>query len=287
MFTELGGEPVRQAIEKEITESVKEFKGKGVYPKLAILRAGEDAGQVFYENAILKAADDLGILTQTIAFSDSTTQAYMEVAVQAFNADDEIHGIILLRPFPEHIDEERIRRLLNPSKDVDAVTDISIARTITGKSDLFHACTAESCMEMLRYYDIDPAGKKVTIVGRSLTVGKPLAMLMMNSDATVTVCHKQTSHEDVVAACKSADIIVLATGKTEGYGAEYFRDGQIILDVGAGTGRDGKLHGDLDIEDIKASGTITDMTYTPVPGGIGMVTTVLLLRNIIKAAARL
>lgn len=287
MFTELVGEPVRQAIEKEITESVKEFKSKGVNPKLAILRAGGDTGQIFYENAILKAAEDLGVLTQTIAFSDDTTQAYMEVAVQAFNADDEIHGIILLRPFPDHIDEERIRRLLNPSKDVDAVTDNSIARTVNGKSDLFHACTAEACMEMLRYYNIDPAGKKVTIIGRSLTVGKPLTMLMLNSDATVTVCHKQTAHEDVVAACKQADIVVLATGKTEGYGTEYFRDGQIVLDVGAGTGKDGKLHGDLDIEEIKESGEITDLTYTPVPGGIGMVTTVLLLRNITKAAARL
>lgn len=287
MFTELVGEPVRQAIEKEITESVKEFKSKGVNPKLAILRAGGDTGQIFYENAILKAAEDLGVLTQTIAFSDDTTQAYMEVAVQAFNADDEIHGIILLRPFPDHIDEERIRRLLNPSKDVDAVTDNSIARTVNGKSDLFHACTAEACMEMLRYYNIDPAGKKVTIIGRSLTVGKPLTMLMLNSDATVTVCHKQTAHEDVVAACKQADIVVLATGKTEGYGTEYFRDGQIVLDVGAGTGKDGKLHGDLDIEEIKELGEITDLTYTPVPGGIGMVTTVLLLRNITKAAARL
>ena len=287
MFTELVGEPVRQAIEKEITESVKEFKSKGVSPKLAILRAGDDTGQIFYENAILKAAEDLGVLTQTIAFSDDTTQAYMEVAVQAFNADDEIHGIILLRPFPDHIDEERIRRLLNPSKDVDAVTDNSIARTVNGKSDLFHACTAEACMEMLRYYNIGPAGKKVTIIGRSLTVGKPLTMLMLNSDATVTVCHKQTAHEDVVAACKQADIVVLATGKTEGYGTEYFLDGQIVLDVGAGTGKDGKLHGDLDIEEIKESGEITDLTYTPVPGGIGMVTTVLLLRNITKAAARL
>ena len=141
-------------------------------------------------------------------------------------------------------------------------------------------------MEVMHHYGIDPSGKKVTIVGRSLTVGKPLAIMMLNENATITVCHSRTPEEDQIAACRNADIVVLATGRTLGYGSRYFRDGQIILDVGTGTGSDGKMHGDLDIDEIMRTGTITDLTYTPVPGGIGKVTTTLLLRNIIKAARK-
>jgi len=176
--------------------------------------------------------------------------------------------------------------MLNPAKDVDAITDISIAELFTGKEDAFFACTAEACMEVMHHYGIDPSGRRVTIVGRSLTVGKPLAIMMLNEDATITVCHSKTPKEDQIKACREADIVVLATGMTQGYGTEYFRDGQIVLDVGTGTGRDGKMHGDLDIDEIKEKGEITDLTYTPVPGGIGRVTTALLLRNIIKAARR-
>ena len=197
-----------------------------------------------------------------------------------------MHGIILLRPLPENINGERLRVLLNPSKDVDAITDISIAELFAGKDDAFFACTAEACMEVLRYYGIDPAGQRVTILGRSLTVGKPLAIMMLNADATVTVCHSRTPEEDQIKACKEADIVVLATGRTQYYGSPYFRNGQVILDVGTGTGSDGKMHGDLDIDGIMASGEIDDLIYTPVPGGIGRVTTAILLRNIIKAAKK-
>jgi methylenetetrahydrofolate dehydrogenase (NADP+)/methenyltetrahydrofolate cyclohydrolase len=176
--------------------------------------------------------------------------------------------------------------MLNPAKDVDAITDISIAELFAGKEDAFFACTAEACMEVMRYHGIDPSGLRVTIMGRSLTVGKPLAIMMLNADATVTVCHSHTPEEDQIKACREADIVVLATGRTQAYGSRYFRDGQIILDVGTGTGRDGKMHGDLDIEEILETGVISDLAYTPVPGGIGRVTTAILLRNIIKAARK-
>ena len=148
------------------------------------------------------------------------------------------------------------------------------------------ACTAEACMEVMRYHGIDPAGRRVTILGRSLTVGKPLAIMMLNADATVTVCHSRTPEEDQIKACRDADIVVLATGRTQAYGSRFFRNGQVILDVGTGTGRDGKMHGDLDIEEIMEKGEISDLDYTPVPGGIGRVTTAILLRNIIKAAKK-
>lgn len=286
MFKELPGDGARNEIEAYIRESVRNFAEKGIVPKLAVIRAGDDDGQKYYESAILGLSGEYGIETQAINFSSNVSEALVEVAIQAVNEDDSVHGIILLRPLPDGLDGEKLRSMLNPVKDVDAVTDISIADLFEDREDAFYACTAEACMEVLRYHGIDIAGRKVTILGRSRTVGKPLAIMMLNRDATVTVCHSQTPVEDQIAACRNADIVVLATGVTQGFGSEYFRNGQIILDVGTGTGRDGKMHGDLDIEGIMADGEITDLTYTPVPGGIGRVTTAILLRNIIKAAKK-
>ena len=282
---QLLGDPVKQDVENKIVEAVKEFMARGIEPKLAVIRAGEDPGQVFYEGAIVKAAENYGIELQSIKFGEDVAQAYLANAIQTFNADEAVHGIILLRPFPKHIDEEALRQLLSPSKDVDAITDISIADTFVGKTDAFYACTAEACVEILHYYGIDPCGKKITIVGRSLTVGKPLAVMLLNENATVTVCHSRTAKEDQIQACQMADVVVLATGRTESFGREFFREGQIVIDVGTGTGSDGKIHGDLNIADIEESG-MEDFTYTPVPGGVGRVTTALLLRNIIKSASK-
>ncbi len=286
MFTELYGDPVKKDIENRIITSVESLKAGGINPKLVVIRAGEDSGQMYYEHAILKQSKAYGIETQAINFTSNISPAVVEVTLEAVNQDEGVHGIILLRPFPENIDGEKIRKMLSPAKDVDAITDISIAELFAGKEDAFFACTAEACMEVMHHYGINPSGKKVTIVGRSLTVGKPLAIMMLNENATITVCHSRTPKEDQIAACKNADIVVLATGMTQGYGTEYFRNGQIVLDVGTGTGSDGKMHGDLNIEEIRETGEITELTYTPVPGGIGRVTTSLLLRNIIKAARR-
>lgn len=286
MFNKLLCDPVKQDIENYIVEKVSTFKARGINPKLAVVRAGDEASQVYYENAINSHSERLGITTQLITFPENAPHGYLKAALQFANIDDEIHGIILLRPFPEQINETELRDMLNPEKDVDAITETSMARTFVGKKDVFHACTAEACMEVAKFYGIELKGKKVTIIGRSLTVGKPLAMMMLNEDATVTICHSHTSKEDQIAACKNADIVVLARGKMSSYGSEYFKDGQIILDVGSSVDEEGKIHGDLDIEEIEKTGVITDLTYTPVPGGIGKVTTALLLRNIITAADR-
>ena len=286
MFRELPGDGVKKEIDAYIHESVRNLTAEGIVPKLAVIRAGDDDGQQYYENAILRASAGYGIETQAINFTSNISQALIEVTLQAINEDESVHGIILLRPLPAGLNGEKLRVMLNPSKDVDAITDISIAELFAGKNDAFFACTAEACMEVMSHHGIDPAGRRVTILGRSLTVGKPLSIMMLNADATVTVCHSRTPEEDQIKACRDADIVVLATGRTQGYGSKYFRNGQVILDVGTGTGRDGKMHGDLDIDEIKASGEIDDLAYTPVPGGIGRVTTAILLRNIIKAAKK-
>ena len=286
MFRELQVDGVKKEIEIFIKESVRSFAELDIVPKLAVIRAGDDDGQKYYENAIIRQSRNYGIETQSINFSHAVSQALLEVALSAVNEDESVHGVILLRPFPENIDGERLRTMLNPAKDVDAITDNSMADLFVGKEDAFFACTAEACMEIVRYNGIELAGKRVTVLGRSITVGKPIAMMMLSKNATVTICHSATPQEATVKACKDADIVVLATGLTQKFDSRYFRDGQIILDVGTGTGRDGKMHGDLDIEEIKANGSIRDLSYTPVPGGIGRVTTSILLRNIIKAAER-
>ena len=286
MFRKLDGDGVKKEIGKYIRESVRQFKEQGVTPKLVVFRVGDNDGQRFYENAILRQSRIYGIETQAINFPEGTSQALLEVSLQAVNEDESVHGIILLRPFPEGINGERLRNMLNPAKDVDAITDKSIAEMFVGIDDTFLACTAEAVMEILRYNKYELAGRRVAVLGRSITVGKPIAMMMLGEDATVTVCHSATPREDTIKVCKEADIVVLATGLTQKFDSRYFRDGQTVLDVGTGTGRDGKMHGDLDIEEITGSGVIKDLTYTPVPGGIGRVTTSILLRNIIKAAGK-
>ena len=286
MFRELAVDGVKKQIETYIRESVSRFADQDIVPKLAVIRAGDDDGQIYYENAIIRQSRNYGIETQSINFPHDVSQALLEVALRAVNEDEGVHGVILLRPFPDTIDGERLRTMLNPAKDVDAITDISIADLFVGRDDAFFSCTAEACMEIVRYHGIELAGRKVTVLGRSISVGKPVAMMMLAENATVTICHSGTPEEDTVKACRDADIVVLATGLTENFGSRYFRDGQIILDVGTGTGRDGKMHGDLDIDEIKGSGIISELTYTPVPGGIGRVTTSILLRNIIKATER-
>lgn len=286
MFKELYGDVVKEEIDNSIISSVKELKDEGLNPVIAIIRAKDDSGLIYYEKAILKQSQAYGIEAQPVYFTEDAQQIEIEEKLEEINLDKSVNGIILLRPFSSKIDEDKLNNMIHPSKDIDAVTDVSIAGLFTGKKDIFVPCTANSCMEFLKYYQIPIEGKKVTIIGRSLTVGKPLSVLMLAANATVTICHSRTSKEDQIAACRNADIVVLATGKVEGYGSEYFKNGQIVLDVGTGTGKDGKMHGDLDISEIKESGDIDNFTYTPVPGGIGRVTTALLLRNIIKAAEK-
>ena len=284
MFRKIHGDGVKREIEIYIRESVREFAEQDMVPKLVVFRVGDNDGQKYYENAILRQSRIYGIETQAINFAADTSQALLEVSLQAVNEDESVHGIILLRPFPEGVDGERLRTMLNPAKDVDAITDKSMAELFVGVEDTIQPCTAEAVMEILHHHSMKLEGKKVAVLGRSITVGKPIAMMMLKENATVTVCHSGTPTDDTIKICRDADIVVLATGLTQRFGSRYFRDGQIVLDVGTGMGHDGKMHGDLDIDEIMQSGTIKDLAYTPVPGGIGRVTTSILLRNIIKAA---
>lgn len=280
----LRGAPVRDQIDNEIIEGVESFKSKGVVPTVATFRIGDDDGEIYYENAIIKRSAKYGMEHKGVVLNDGVSQEEAEEALRSLNDDANVHGIIMLMPFPKSIDGERLKAILNPDKDIDAITDASYAYLFANKKDAFFACTAESCMEILKFYEYDLTGKQVTILGRSLRVGKPLMLMMMNANATVTVCHTRTKREDMEAAIDRADIVILATGQIESYTADLFRDGQVIIDVGTGTGKDGKMAGDLDAKGVEASETLTELAYSPVPGGVGTVTTALLLRNVLKAA---
>lgn len=283
----LRGAPVRDAIADQLQADVETLKEQGICPKVATLRVGNNSGDMYYEGAISKNSAKYGIECVNKVYSEDVSQEELEQALMNLNQDSSIHGILMLMPFPKSVNEDRMKALLSPEKDVDAITDASYANLFDAKkstADYFCACTAEACMEILLKNGIELKGQKVTILGRSIRIGKPLMLMMLNANATVTVCHTRTRAEDVKAACQNADIVILATGQIESYGPEFFRKGQVIVDAGAGTGSDGKMAGDLNAKAVDASELAEDISYTPVPGGVGTVTTTLLLRNVIKAA---
>ena len=284
MHTLLKGAPVRDAIDRDIISRVDSLKKSGNVPKIATFRIGEDDGEKYYEGAIIKRAAKYGIECESVVLEEEVAQEAAEKELARLNGDDATCGIIMLMPFPKTIDSERMRSLLSPAKDIDAITDASYAKLFADDPDAFYACTAESCMEILKFYGVELKGKQVTIIGRSMRVGKPLMLMMMNANATVTVCHTRTTDENLKEACERADVVVLATGQIESYSPELFHDNQVIIDVGTGTGKDGKLAGDFNSGALDKPGMPSSLNYSPVPGGVGTVTTALLLRNIVKAA---
>ncbi|MBK5253220.1 MAG: bifunctional 5,10-methylenetetrahydrofolate dehydrogenase/5,10-methenyltetrahydrofolate cyclohydrolase [Peptostreptococcaceae bacterium] len=281
----LYGKEVSESIESELDDKAKILKEKGVNPKLAIVRVGENPGDMFYEKAACKKAEKLGIGHVNIAFDKDITQDELIKTINELNEDKNIHGILLLRPFPKHMDDDEVRNAVAPKKDIDGITDTSLTGLITGKHKGFVPCTPKACLEILKYYGYSLEGKNVTIIGRSLVIGKPLSLLMTTHNANVTVCHSKTKKEDMIKHCTGADILVLATGKTESFTHDYLGDGQVIIDVGTGVGKNGKMAGDLDINEVYES-KINELAITPVPKGVGSVTTAVLMSNLILAAEK-
>ena len=224
MHTLLKGAPVRDAIDQDIISRVELLTQAGKTPKIATFRIGDDDGEKYYEGAIIKRAGKYGIDCESVVLDEGVSQSDAEEELVRLNNDDNIDGIIMLMPFPKSIDGERLRALLSPTKDIDAITDASYANLFANDPNAFYACTAESCMEILKFYGVDLKGKQVTIVGRSMRVGKPLMLMMMNANATVTVCHTKTTDENLREACERADVVVLATGQIESYSPELFHD---------------------------------------------------------------
>ena len=275
MAKRLLGKEVTAALNERIKADVAELEAKGVKPTLGIIRVGENESDISYERGATKRCETLGVACEKILLP-----AELLATIDKVNKDDNIHGVLLFRPLPKHLDQSVIENALDPAKDVDCMTDGSMSGVFTGKNVGFPPCTPQACMEILDHYGIDCTGKKAVVVGRSLVVGKPAAMMLIKKNATVTVCHTRTV--DMPSVVKEADIVIVAAGRAGVVDDTYLREGQVVIDVGINVNEEGKLCGDVDFE--KAEPIVE--AITPVPGGVGSVTTSVLVGHVVEAAKR-
>ena len=272
----LKGLPVANAINEKLMEQVKSIEGP--LPHLAIIRVGERPDDCSYERGAVKKMDKVGVRCTTYTFDADIDNDTFQAEFDKINENPDIDGILMLRPLPKQLDEKQIENKIDPRKDLDGISPLNLAKVYAGDESGYAPCTAEAVIEMLDYAGIDIKGKRVTVVGRSLVIGKPVSMLLMKRNATVTVCHTKTV--DMAGTCKNAEILVSAAGSARMIKKEYVADGAVVIDVGINVDDEGNLCGDVDfdaISDIAAAAT-------PVPGGVGSVTTSVLAKHLVKAA---
>ena len=277
----LKGAPVAAALNEKSKEICAGLKLKGVNPCLAIVRVGERGDDIAYERGILKRCSALDVVARQVILPETVSQSELISVIENLNGDTNIHGILVFMPLPSHIDEAAIRETISPEKDVDGVTSGSAAYVYSGQGIGFAPCTARAVMEILKYYNIPLASRRAAVFGRSMVIGKPVSMLLMAENATVTVCHSRSLNADEIS--KQADIVVAALGKAKALREAYFREGQCVIDVGINFDENGKMCGDVDFS--AAEKTVSQIT--PVPGGVGAVTTAVLLRHTLEAAEKM
>ena len=275
----LKGADVVAALGEKMTKDIEELKSRGVTPTLAILRVGERPDDISYEKGATKRCGTVGVAVMNIVLPADVAQDVLLGHVRELNDDDNVHGVLIFRPLPDHLDENAVCAALKPEKDVDGITEGSLAGVFTGNGKGFAPCTAQACMEILDYNKIECKGKRAVVIGRSLVVGKPAAIMLMGKHATVTVCHTRTV--DIQAVARNAEILIVAAGKMESVTKEYFSPGQIVIDVGINWNDEkGKLCGDVKFDDAEP----IVAAITPVPGGVGTVTTSVLVSHVVEAA---
>ena len=272
------GAPVAQALTERLAARADQLKVQGIVPTLAIVRVGERPEDLSYERGALKRCEKVGIRVRQFTLPKESSHGDLLAVIRQINADREIHGCLLFRPLPPQMDEEAICAALDPAKDVDGITAGSLASVFAGSGAGYPPCTAQACMEILNYYGCDLTGKRAVVVGRSLVVGKPLAMLLLGKNATVTLCHTRTA--DLAAECRRAEVLIAAAGRASMIGRDHLSPGQLVLDVGINVDEEGNLVGDVD---FAAADAIVG-AVTPVPGGVGAVTTSVLAAHVLQAA---
>lgn len=280
MAKQLLGKEVVAALNERIKANVAVLKEKGINPTLGIIRVGENGSDISYERGATKRCETLGVACEKYLLPEDVSQEELLEVIDKVNKDDHIHGVLLFRPLPKHLDQSVIENALDPAKDVDCMTDGSMSGVFTGKQVGFPPCTPQACMEILDHYGIDCTGKKAVVIGRSLVVGKPAAMMLIKKNATVTVCHTRTV--DMPSVAREADIIIVAAGRAGVVDDRYVKEGQIIIDVGINVNAEGKLCGDVAYDKVEP---IVE-AITPVPGGVGSVTTSVLVGHVVEAAMR-
>lgn len=272
----LKGLPVANAINEKLMEQVKSIEGP--LPHLAIIRVGERPDDCSYERGAVKKMDKVGVRCTTYTFDADIDNETFQAEFDKINENPDIDGILMLRPLPKQLDEKQIENKIDPRKDLDGISPLNLAKVYAGDESGYAPCTAEAVIEMLDYAGIDIKGKRVTVVGRSLVIGKPVSMLLMKRNATVTVCHTKTV--DMAGTCKNAEILVAAAGSARMIKKDYVAEGAIVVDVGINVDEEGNLCGDVDFDAITDIAAIA----TPVPGGVGSVTTSVLAKHLVKAA---
>ena len=289
MAKRLLGKEVNEALVASLQTRAAALKEKGVTPTLAILRLGENPSDLSYEKGATKRAEEIGVAIKNFILPETATKAEVLAAIDEINADDAIHGCLMFRPLPKHLkaDQDEICNHLAPKKDVDSMTHMSNAGVFEGQDLGYAPCTPAACMEILDHYGIDCKGKKAVVIGRSLVVGKPAAMMLMQKNATVTICHTRTV--DPAAVCREADIIISAAGVLKSLTKDFVREGQVVIDVSMNwdaekvtTRGKGGMSGDAIFDEVEP---IVE-AITPVPGGVGAVTTSVLMKHVVEAAEK-
>jgi methylenetetrahydrofolate dehydrogenase (NADP+)/methenyltetrahydrofolate cyclohydrolase len=268
------------AVSAKIKEQVEELR-KGLSdrtPKLAIVRVGERPDDLSYERGALKKMEAFGLEAESFAFPEDISDEDFKKKFSEINENPEVDGILLLRPLPKQISEKDIECMIDPKKDLDGISPINIAKVFAGDDSGFAPCTAEAVVEVLKANEISLTGKKVTIVGRSMVVGRPLSMLLLMENATVTICHTRT--ENLKETCRHGEILVAAAGRAKMIDSSYVGEGAIVVDVGINVDENGKLCGDVDFDTLEGTASMA----TPVPGGVGAVTTAVLAKHLVLAA---
>lgn len=278
----LKGAPVAKALTEENRERAEKLKEAGIEPALAIIRLGENPSDLSYERGAIKRAEKTGIRVVQHVLPKTASQEELLGEIEKINRDDSIHGVLMFRPLPGHIDEKAVCEALDPAKDMDGITSGSMAGVFMENGMGYPPCTASAVMEIFDYYGIELKGKKVTVFGRSLVIGKPVAMMTMGRHATITVCHSRTSQEDFARAGREADIVIAALGRARMIGPEKLGRDQVIIDVGINVDEEGSLCGDVDFDKAEPLAK----AITPVPAGVGSVTTAVLMKHVIQAAER-
>ena len=273
------GAPVAAAMTEQMAARTERLKQAGVTPTLCILRLGERPGDLVYERSAMKRCGKVGIDVREIVLPEGCTRERLLETIEQVNRDSAIHGLLMMRPLPVREDEDAARALLAPEKDVDGITAIAQSKVFTGAGAGYPPCTAQAVIEILDHYGVELAGRRAAVIGRSLVVGRPVAMMLMARDATVTLCHTRT--EDLPEICRQVDILVSAAGRAGLVTGAFTRPGQVIVDVGINV-RAGKLCGDVDF----AAAEPLVGAITPVPGGVGAVTTAVLAAHVVQAAEK-
>lgn len=272
---ELRGKKVSDGIKEYVS---KEFETLSFVPKLAIVRVGENPDDMSYERGATKKLKSFGLDVASYVFPQDISDEDFKKAFKDINEDDEVTGILLLRPLPHTINEKDIENMIDPKKDLDGISPINIAKVFAGDTTGFSPCTAEAVIEVLKAYDIELTGKRVTVVGRSMVVGKPVSMLLLKENATVTMTHTRTV--DLKKTCSDAEIVIAAAGRAKMLNSDYCGQDAVMIDVGINVDENGKLCGDVDYATLDGKASAA----TPVPGGVGTITTAVLAKHLIQAA---